>query len=177
LREGEELSFVSAAAGAATKRQMKLPLPWWLNFYPPYLGAGVRVKRLDPDWKAVDVEMKLRFWNRNYVGTHFGGSLYSMVDPFYMLMLIENLGRDYIVWDKAASIRFRRPGRGKVTASFRLSAEQIEEIRQGLKSEEKVEPTFVVEIKDEAGTVIAEVQKVLHVRKKKAKVDSSLCSE
>lgn len=112
--------------------------------------------------------MKLRFWNRNYVGTHFGGSLYSMVDPFYMLMLIENLGRDYIVWDKAASIRFRRPGRGKVTASFRLSAEQIEEIRQGLKSEEKVEPTFVVEIKDEAGTVIAEVQKVLHVRKKKA---------
>jgi Domain of unknown function (DUF4442) len=150
---------------------MKIPLRWWLNFYPPYLGAGVRMMRLDPDWKAVDVEMKLRFWNRNYVGTHFGGSLYSMVDPFYMLMLIENLGRDYIVWDKAATIRFRKPGRGKVTASFRLSEEQIEEIRQRLKTEEKVEPTFVVEIKDEAGTVIAEVQKVLHVRKKKPEMN------
>lgn len=146
---------------------MKPPLRWWLTVYPPYLGAGVRITRLDADWKAVDVEMKLRFWNRNYVGTHFGGSLYSMVDPFYMLMLIENLGRDYIVWDKAATIRFRKPGRGKVTASFHLSDEQIEEIRQRLNTEQKVEPTFVVEIKDEAGTVIAEVQKVLHVRKKK----------
>lgn len=156
---------------------MKLPLQWWLNFYPPYLGAGVRITRLDPDWKAVDVEMKLRFWNRNYVGTHFGGSLYSMVDPFYMLMLIENLGRDYIVWDKAANIRFRKPGRGKVMASFRLSEEQIEEIRQSLNNQEKVEPAFAVEVRDDAGMVIAEVQKVLYVRKKKASADSSLRSE
>ncbi|PYX90270.1 MAG: tetrameric acyl-CoA thioesterase [Acidobacteria bacterium] len=147
---------------------MNRHLRWWLKCYPPYLGAGVRVTRVDADWKAVDVEMKLHFWNRNYVDTHFGGSLYSMVDPFYMLMLIENLGRDYIVWDKAATIRFRKPGRGRVLASFRLSDEQIEEIRQALNTQEKVEPTFLVEIKDEAGTVIAEVQKVLHVRKKKA---------
>ena len=98
---------------------------WVLNLWPPYLGAGVRVTRLRSDWKEVDVEMKLRFWNSNYVGTHFGGSLYSMVDPFYMLMLIENLGRDYIVWDKSASVRFKKPGKGKVSASFRLSDEQI----------------------------------------------------
>ena len=89
------------------------------------------VKRLQPDWKAIDVEMKLRFWNRNYVGTHFGGSLYSMTDPFYMLMLIENLGRDYIVWDKSAAIRFKRPGRGKMLAAFRLSDEQIERTGEG----------------------------------------------
>lgn len=150
---------------------MKVPVRWWLNFYPPYLGAGVRVTRLDPDWKAVDVEMKLRLWNRNYVGTHFGGSLYSMVDPFYMLMLIENLGPDYIIWDKAATIRFRRPGRGKVTASFRLSDAQIEEIRQRLETDEKMEPVFLAEIKDETGTVIAEVEKVLYVRKKKPRVN------
>ena len=137
-----------------------------VNLWPPFLGAGIRVKRLAPDWKSIDVEMKLRRWNSNYVGTHYGGSLYSMTDPFYMLMLIENLGRDYIVWDKSASIRFRKPGKGKMLASFRLSEEQIESIRQQLQTQEKVEPNFVVQVKDENGEVVAEVQKLLHVRKK-----------
>jgi len=139
-----------------------------INFWPPLLGAGIRVKRLQPDWKAIDVEMKLRRWNANYVGTHYGGSLYSMADPFYMLMLIENLGRGYIVWDKSATIRFRKPGKGTVTASFRLSDEQLNGIRQALETQDKIEPTFVVEIKDEAGGVVAEVQKLLHIRKKDA---------
>jgi hypothetical protein len=147
-------------------KAMKRHMRWLLNLYPPYLGAGIRVKRLQPDWRAIDVEMKLRFWNANYVGTHFGGSLYSMTDPFYMLMLIENLGPAYIVWDKAASVRFRRPGKGKVSASFRLSEEQIEGIRQTLNTQEKVEPTFVVEVKDDSGAVVAEVEKVLYVRRK-----------
>ena len=136
----------------------------WINIWPPLLGAGIRVR-----WhsnRVVDVEMKLRSWNRNYVGTHYGGSLYSMADPFYMLMLMENLGRDYIVWDKAASIRFRKPGKGKVKAEFRLSDAQIDEIRDKLTTQEKYEPTFLVEVKDEAGEVIAEVQKVLHVRRR-----------
>ncbi|MBZ5648735.1 MAG: DUF4442 domain-containing protein [Acidobacteriia bacterium] len=138
----------------------------WINLWPPLLGAGIRVQRIDPDMRAIDVEMKMKRWNKNYVGTHYGGSLYSMTDPFYMLMLLANLGRDYIVWDKAATIRFRKPGKGRVKAEFRLSEAQIEEIREKLKTQEKVEPTFLVEVKDEAGDVVAEVQKVLHVRKK-----------
>jgi Domain of unknown function (DUF4442) len=146
----------------AFKRHMR----WFLNLYPPFLGAGIRVRRLKPDWKAIDVEMNLRFWNSNYVGTHFGGSLYSMTDPFYMLMLIENLGRDYIVWDKSATIRFRKPGRGKVCAEFRLADSQIDEIRDQLKTQAKVEPVFLVQVRDESGALIAEVEKVLHVRKK-----------
>jgi hypothetical protein len=89
-----------------------------------------------------------------------------MTDPFYMLMLIENLGRDYIVWDKAASIRFRKPGRGKVTAQFRISVEQIDEIRRTLETQEKTEPVFTIEIKDESNEIVAEVQKTLYVRKK-----------
>ncbi len=137
-----------------------------INLWPPLLGAGIRVRRMDPDMKAVDVEMKLRPWNRNYVGTHYGGSLYSMADPFYMLMLMANLGRDYVVWDKAATIRFKKPGKGTVRAEFRISDAQVEEIRQRLQTERKVEPTFTVEIKDESGAVIAEVEKVLYVRKK-----------
>ena len=137
-----------------------------LNLYAPFLGAGIRVKRLAPGWKEVDVEMKLRWWNANYVGTHYGGSLYSMTDPFFMVMLIENLGQDYIVWDKSATIRFKRPGRGTVTASFRLSDQQIEEIKQALNAEKKIERVFTVEVKDESGTVIAEVEKLLHIRRK-----------
>jgi hypothetical protein len=137
-----------------------------LNLYAPFLGAGIRVKRLAPGWKEVDVEMKLRWWNANYVGTHYGGSLYSMTDPFFMVMLIENLGQDYIVWDKSATIRFKRPGRGTVTASFRLSDQQIDEIKQALNAEKKIERVFPVEVKDESGTVIAEVEKLLHIRRK-----------
>lgn len=138
----------------------------WINLWPPLLGAGIRVQRIDSDMRAIDVEMKMKRWNKNYVGTHYGGSLYSMTDPFYMLMLIENLGRDYIIWDKAATIRFRKPGKGRVKAEFRLSDAQIEEIREKLKTQDKFEPTFLVEVKDEAGDVVAEVQKVLYVRKK-----------
>jgi len=143
----------------------KRHLRWLINLWPPFLGAGMRVTRLQPDWKAIDVEMKLRFWNSNYVGTHFRGSLYAMTDPFYMLMLIENLGQEYIVWDKSASVRFRQPGKGKVFAAFRLSDQQIEELRRELKTQEKIEPSFAVDVKDETGAVIAEVQKVLHIRK------------
>jgi len=137
-----------------------------INVWPPLLGAGIRVTRLDEDWRAVDVEMKLRRWNRNYVGTHYGGSLYSMTDPFYMVMLIENLGSGYVVWDKSASIRFRRPGRGTVRAEFRLSAEQIEEIRQALAKDDKVEREFGVEVKDTEGQVVAEVKKLLHFQRR-----------
>jgi hypothetical protein len=137
-----------------------------VNFWPPFLGAGVRVRRWDPDWRAIDVELPIRRWNANFVGTHYGGSLYSMVDPFYMLMLIENLGPGYIVWDKAATIRFRRPGKERVSASFRLAQEQLDEIRQTLQTQEKIEPTFTIEIKDDSGVVIAEVEKVLHIKKR-----------
>jgi acyl-coenzyme A thioesterase PaaI-like protein len=140
----------------------------WINLWPPFLGAGIRVKHIAPDMKAVDVEMKLRWWNANYVGTHFGGSLFAMTDAFYMLMLMANLGRDYIVWDKAASIRYRKPGRGTVRAEFRLTDAQLDDIREKLKSLPKYEPTFKVEVKDEQGTVIAEVEKLLYVRKKEA---------
>jgi len=148
------------------KTTLKRHMRMLINLWPPFLGAGIRVRRLSSDWTEIDVEMKLRWWNRNYVGTHYGGSLYSMADPFFMVMLIENLGKDYIVWDKSASIRFKKPGRGTVSASFRLSEEQIREIRQALTSQQKIERVFAVEVKDESGSVIAEVEKLLHIRRK-----------
>jgi acyl-coenzyme A thioesterase PaaI-like protein len=138
----------------------------WINLWPPFLGAGIRVKHIAPDMKAIDVEMKLRWWNANYVGTQFGGSLFAMTDAFYMLMLMAQLGSSYIVWDKAATIHYRKPGRGRVRAEFRLSDSQIDDIREKLKTLPKYEPVFRVEVKDEAGTLIAEVEKLLHVRRK-----------
>ncbi len=138
----------------------------WINFWPPFLGAGIRVKHIAPDMKAIDVEMKLRWWNANYVGTHFGGSLFAMTDAFYMLMVMANLGRDYIVWDKAASIRYRKPGKGTVRAEFRLTDAQLDDIRDKLKTLPRYEPTFQVDVKDESGEVVSIIEKLLHVRLK-----------
>jgi acyl-coenzyme A thioesterase PaaI-like protein len=136
------------------------------NFYPPYLGAAVRVTNISEDFRNIEVEMPLRFYNRNYFGTHFGGSLYAMCDPFYALMLVNILGPDYIVWDKAATIRFKKPGKGIMRASFHLTEQRINEIRIQADSQTKVEPQFQVLVKDAEGNVIAEVDKLLYVRKK-----------
>lgn len=137
-----------------------------LSVYAPYLGAGVRVTHISDDFLTAHVEMPLRFYNRNYVGTHFGGSLYSMCDPFYMLMLINILGPDYIVWDKSAAIRFRRPGKGTVKAIFQIPAERVAEIREAADRGGKVEPEFQVVVTDSEGMVVAEIDKLLYVRKK-----------
>jgi len=134
-----------------------------LSFWLPYLGAGIRV-RPSADLRTFDVRMKLRWWNRNYVNTHFGGSLYSMCDPFFMLILIQALGRGYVVWDKAATIRFRRPGKGTVRATFHIPQEKVEGIRAAADRGEKIEPVFTVEVRDEQGEVVAEVEKLLYVR-------------
>jgi hypothetical protein len=149
------------------KRLFKNNLKIMFNLWPPLMGAGIRITRIQPDWKEIDVEMKLRRWNANYVGTHYGGSLYSITDPFYMVMFIEILGPDTIVWDKSASIRFRRPGRGTVFAKFRITDEQIAEIREALKKEEKIDREFSVDVKSGDGEIIAEVKKLLQFRNKK----------
>lgn len=132
------------------------------------MGAGIRVKHMSEDYTHIEVEMKLRFWNRNYVNTQFGGSLYMMTDPFYMLILMKNLGKEYIVWDKAANIAFQKPGRGRVHASFQLSKEQIESIRQQVDNEGKIEPVFTVEVKDDNNEIIATVDKTIYIRRKDA---------
>lgn len=138
----------------------------FMSFWPPFWGAGIRVERISKDYREIDVSMKLRFWNKNYVGTHFGGSMYSMTDPFYMLMLLQNLGRGHIVWDKAATIRFKKPGKGKIRCEFRLTQEAIDQILKVLETQDKYEPTFKLQILDETNEVVAEVDKLLYIKKK-----------
>lgn len=141
----------------------------FMNVWPPFLGSGISVKHASPDFRDITVQLKMRFWNRNYVGSHYGGSIYSMTDPWYMLMTIQNLGKDYIVWDKAADIRFLKPGYGRLTANFNLSAEKIAEMKKAADENYKHEPTFTVQIKNEKGEVVAEVDKVLYIRRKDRK--------
>jgi acyl-coenzyme A thioesterase PaaI-like protein len=137
------------------------------NLFPPFLGAGIRVTGVAEDLRAIDVRMRLHRWNRNYVGTHFGGSLFAMADPFFMIMLIELLGPGYVVWDKSGTIRFRKPGRGTVRARFEIPAARVEEIRAAADADGRTEATFAVPVLDEEGAVVAEVEKVLSVRKKR----------
>ena len=136
-----------------------------INFYPPLLGAGIRSRKIDE--RTMQIEMKLTALNRNIVGVHFGGSLYAMCDPWFMLILMRLLGSDYIVWDKAASIRFVKPGRGKVKAVFHIPQERVDEIRSAADLSGKTEPTFFVDVVDDQGQVIAKVEKLLYVRRKK----------
>ncbi len=150
------------AAWLGTHRFLRL-----MRVYPPYLGAGVRVRSAAPDLSRVEVELPLTAWNRNFVGTHFGGSLYSMCDPFLMLMLMSRLGPGYVVWDKAASIEFLRPGRGTVSAAFELPAGRVDEIRAEADRAGKTLPRFEVTVVDDAGKPVARVEKVLYVRRRR----------
>jgi acyl-coenzyme A thioesterase PaaI-like protein len=152
-------------SGSTLARKARF-LRWALNFYPPYLGAGVRVRHISADFHRVQVKMVLGWYNRNYVGTQFGGSLYSMTDPFFMLMVMECLGRDYIVWDKSASIDFIAPGQGPVFADFRIDATLLGEIRAHTANGDKYLPQLHVEVRDGAGTLVARVHKTLYIRLK-----------
>ncbi len=141
-------------------------LRFGLNLYPPYLGAGVRVQHISADCRQARVKMALRWYNRNFVGTQFGGSLYSMVDPFYMLLLMPLLGDEYLVWDKAASIEFVSPGKGPVFAEFRIDDALLADIRAHTAGGEKYLPQLSVEVRDAQGQLVAKVHKTLYVRLK-----------
>jgi len=136
-----------------------------MNLYPPFLGAGIRVVSVSDDFRAIDVALKLGLGNRNAFGTHFGGSLYAMADPFLALMFAANLGRDYVVWDQSAEIDFERPGRGTVIACFRLGEDDIAQARSVTADGSKYRPQFTVEIRDAQNKRVATVRKQLYIRR------------
>ena len=137
---------------------------WGFNLFPAYRGTGGRIEFIASDWRRVRVRLPLNRRTRNYVGTLFGGSLYGAVDPIYMVMLIKVLGPGYEVWDKAATIRFRRPGRSTLFATFRRDEPLLDEIRTAVAREGRCEPRFTVDLVDFQGEVVASCEKVLSVR-------------
>jgi acyl-coenzyme A thioesterase PaaI-like protein len=138
-----------------------------INLWPPFVGAGIHVTKISPDFRSVTVRLRHGLLNRNYFGTHYGGSLFSMTDPFYAIMLLHNLPRGYVVWDKAATIDFKVPGRGEVNARFTLTDVQIADVLAGTEAGEKYEPTWMVDVVDADGQIVATVAKTLYIRRKR----------
>jgi acyl-coenzyme A thioesterase PaaI-like protein len=137
------------------------------NFWPPILFAGIRIEEVADDWRFARVKLKLRWYNRNYVGTAFGGSLFAMTDPFWMILTMESLGSDYVVWDKAGEIEFVSPGKEDVWAEFRLEQSAIDEIREAAAGGQRVLRWFETEVKTASNQTVARVRKQLYVRLKK----------
>ncbi|HAI59278.1 MAG TPA: tetrameric acyl-CoA thioesterase [Xanthomonadaceae bacterium] len=136
------------------------------NLWPPFLLAGIHVTRLGADWRSAEVELRMWPWNRNYVGTHFGGSLFAMTDPWWMILAMHALGPDYVVWDKAGEIEFVKPGRGTVRCRFQLTDAALDELRTAAADGAKVLRWFDGPVVDAEGDVVARVRKQLYVRLK-----------
>jgi hypothetical protein len=141
-------------------------LRWKLNLFPAYRGVGARVDYIASDFREVRIHLPLNWRTRNYVGTIFGGSLYGAVDPVYMIMLLKILGPDYVVWDKAATIRFRKPGRDTLFATFRIEDAEVEAIHAATAAGEPVDRTYTVSLVDRNGVSHADVEKVIYIRRK-----------
>lgn len=139
---------------------------WGFNFFPAYRGTGGRVVYIANDWHEVRVKLPLNWRTRNYVGTIYGGSIYGAIDPIYMLMLMRVLGDEYIVWDKAAKVRFRKPGKATLFADFVLMPEEIGEIKELAANSKSIDRIYHVELKDREGIVHAEIEKTLYISKK-----------
>ena len=139
---------------------------WSFYVFGCYRGTGGRLKYIAEDWSEVRLELPLSWRTRNYVGTIFGGSMYSAVDPIYMLMLIHRLGPEYIVWDKAATIQFKKPGRATLHARFRILDDELAAIRASLSSQRSVDRTYTADLMDGSGTVCATVEKTIYIRRR-----------
>ncbi len=147
------------------KNWRKHLLPLW-NFWPPFFGAGIRIQKVSDDFRFLKVVLKKRWWNSNYVGTQYGGSMFSLTDPFYMVMLLQNLGPKYIVWDKAASIDYVKPGKTHVFADFEITEEDLNLIKSEVEKNGKFLWTKHIEIKDLNNEVISRVHKTIYIRQK-----------
>jgi acyl-coenzyme A thioesterase PaaI-like protein len=139
----------------------------FMNCWPPFFGMRIHIEHISDDWRNIRMRMKLSLRNKNYVGSHFGGGLFAMTDPFYMLMFMQLLGRDYLVWDKAAKIEFVEPGRSTVYAHFVVTDAMLAEAKAATANGDKYEPTYRVDVVNAEGRVIARIDKTLYIRKKK----------
>jgi len=140
----------------------------FISWYPPYLGAGIKLVEISDDFTYCKTQLKLTWWNRNVFGTQFGGSLYAMADPFYCLLLINTMtSEDYVIWDKAATIHFLKPGKTNCFAEFHVPMERVEAMRREVdEAGGKKDFVFETMVKDMDGNDIARVEKVIYVRKK-----------
>ncbi len=137
------------------------------NLYPCYRRTGVRVTYVAADYAEVRIKLPLNWKTRGYWGTTFGGSMYGAIDPVLLVMLARRLGPDYMVWDKAATIDFKKPGRSTLYARFRIEESELDEVRRLLAEQPRIERTYAIELTDAAGVVHAAFTKTLHLRNRR----------
>lgn len=137
----------------------------WINYWPTFFIQGIKVKKLDSQITKLKVTLKKRFLNLNYVGTHFGGTLYSMTDPWFMLILMHHLGDEYIVWDKSSHINFIRPGVGTITGIFEIDLESISRIKTEVDKNINHLESFKVILRDENAKRVARVEKTVFIKR------------
>lgn len=142
---------------------------WGFNFFPAYVGAGARITYIAADWREIKLKLPLTWRTRNYVGTIYGGSMYGAVDPIYMIMLIKLLGPEYVVWDKSASIRFKKPGKTTLYARCAVDAAETEAIQQALQTQPSLDRVYSIDLVDKEGVVCATVEKTIYIRRKETK--------
>ncbi|WP_022892520.1 DUF4442 domain-containing protein [Agromyces subbeticus] len=145
-----------------TPRRLAIGMSLWI----PNLFSGIRVKRFATDWTSATVELRVNVFTRNYVKTAFGGSMSAMTDPYFFMLVMHQIGRDYIVWDTRGEIEFVKPGRGVLTAQFAVSPEKTAELRERARGGAKVLEWFETEITDRDGDVVARVRREVYVREK-----------
>lgn len=152
-----------------TPRRLAIAMSLWA----PNLWSGIRIKHFADDWTSASVTLHVNPITRNYVGTAFGGSMSAMTDPYFFMLVMHQLGRDYVVWDTRGEIEFVKPGRGVLTAHFQVSPAQVAELRERAKGGAKVLEWFETEITDAAGDTVARVRREVYVREKKRVTSAS----
>ena len=150
------------------KSRLKHALLYAWNFWPPFVGAGIVITRISPDFRQVEAKLKKRPWTANYFGTQYGGSIFSLTDPFYPVMLFMYANNRWVIWDKAAAVRYLKPGRTDLTATFILDDDTIHHVETTLAKAGKMELTKTIQIKDKEGDVVAEIDRVIYIRDKAA---------
>ncbi len=150
---------------------------WWFNFFPAYRRTGGRITYIAGDLHEIRVKLPLNWKTRNYVGSLFGGSMYGAIDPIYMIMLIKLLGPEYIVWDKAATIQFKKPGQKTLYARFVVCKEELEDVRRRLTTEPSLNRTYQVDLTDSDGEVYASFEKTLYMRRKEKTKETKILEE
>ncbi|WP_026157108.1 DUF4442 domain-containing protein [Corynebacterium capitovis] len=141
----------------------------FIFLWPPFLGAGVKVKEFADDGSRVVVQHKLTKLNQNAVGTAFGGTIMAMTDPFFMLASMARLGKEYLVWDAAGEVQFLKPGKGRITATMEIPDDVYETIKEKTAGGSKYLHWFDTDVVDESGEVVAHVRRQVYYRRKAKK--------
>lgn len=156
------IAYICAMAESWESRRMR----WLFKLFPTYWGTGATVTYISANFKELKVKIPLSWRTRNYVGTMYGGSMYAAIDPMYMLMLLRILGKDYVVWDKAATIQFRKPGTHALYADFVITDAELEAIKKSVSEKGELSHTFNLDIRDKGGVIYASVEKVIYIASK-----------